>query len=211
MTCGFSSNGYHSNDDFGQLVASRSISGLKKKGARVSVPFMNGSYDFSGLYGDVFFEDRTLTYVFDLIDDTPDALLDQMSRFLGWASSIDNDEIHDDDLPHYHYLGSYEGCEPAFDESGEAVTLTVTFTVYPFAIANDASEARLPVGSNHVINKSRAARITAIPDGTSRIVIGQLAQTVTGETVMNIALESGDNEITVEGSPVTIKWREEIV
>src|SRR5690606_11203503 len=58
----------HSYIDFGLTVAERSIGNPRKIKIKERVPFSNQVYDFSGIYGDQEYEERPLTYVFNVKD-----------------------------------------------------------------------------------------------------------------------------------------------
>lgn len=210
MRGGFSVDGVHTLHDLGYELKSKSISPPAKKSVRVTVPYMNGSYDFSDVYGDLYFEDRELSYLFDIIGDPVEVDID-VSRLIDWAASIQESDIHDDDRPDYHYRGSFTGAEVERDDSGELATVTLTFTVYPFAIANDLCVARLKVGDNTVVNHGHQASLTVIPDDEMTIQIGQVRQTFMGKTVADFALGHGENTLTVTDGGGTVEWSEEVI
>lgn len=211
MMCagGFTVNNSHSFYDMGFTLAERMLSAPVKKSARVSIPFSSKSYDFSDVYGKLFFEDRQLTYVFDLIALTPVDLELEVTKLTEFVSFVQENDIYDDDTPYYHFTGSFSSLEIERDESGLGATATVVFNVYPFKVSNDECEARLEVGENIVTNNGYTARITVVPDSTMTIVIGSLKQTFNGETQADIALERGENTITVSSGGGVIRWREE--
>lgn len=209
MIGGFSVGGIHTLYDLGFCISNRSLSAPKKKTVRKTIPYMSGSYDFSNLYGKEFFEDRELVYSFDFISDDPRDLEKQITRITEFASPIHEADIYDDDLPHYHFRGSCASCEPERDEYGLSATVKVAFAVYPFRISNDPCEARLEIGDNVVTNNGFSARMTVIPDNTITIAVGALKQTFNGEAVADIALEHGDNTITVTGGGGVVRWSEE--
>ena len=57
---GITLNNKHSYNDFGLRIISRDIDSPAKKKIKASVPFINGDYDFSLIYGDQVYENRTL-------------------------------------------------------------------------------------------------------------------------------------------------------
>ena len=211
MTFGISADGFHSAYDFGIEYATSSIGMPAKKLARESVPFTNGSYDFSKVYGELFYDDRTLAYSFELLADSPEELHGDVARLVSWLSSIHDSEIRDDQIPHYHFVGSCSACDVEYDDDLLKAVVTASFEAYPFRIADGRSEAVLFVGDNTVRNSGMSARITVIPDGTVTIALGPLRQTFSGETVANIYLAHGDNVVTVSGGSARIKWQEEII
>lgn len=206
---GFSVDGIHTLHDLGFCISSRSLSAPIKKSVRKTIPFMSGSYDFSQIYGKTFYEDRELGYVFDLISDSPSELELEITKINEFVSLVHEANIYDDDLPYYHFRGSFRTCEVERDEFGLSASVTVVFDVYPFRISNDLCEVRVEVGDNIITNKGFAARMTVVPDKTMTILVGSLRQTFSGEAVADIALEHGDNTITVTNGGGVIKWSEE--
>ena len=63
--CGIIKNNKHSYNDFGLKILSRELNPPSKKKIKETLPFMNGSYDFSLLCGENVYEERTIKYVFD--------------------------------------------------------------------------------------------------------------------------------------------------
>ena len=63
---GIIKNNKHSYNDFGLKILSKNISNPKKRKIKETVPFMNGAYDFSLLYGEQTYDERELRYTFSL-------------------------------------------------------------------------------------------------------------------------------------------------
>ena len=210
MTGGFSVEGVHTRD-FGLCLNSKELTAPVKKASRVSIPFMHGTYDFSDIYGDVYFEDRELTYLFDVLGDSPADVESTVSAVSDWAAMITNADILDDDIPFWHYRGSCTEIGVERDESGLMAQLEIKMTIYPFKIADDPCRIRVEIGDNVVANRGHRAQMTVVPDQTMTIQIGSLKQTFSSETVADIALEHGDNVVTVSSGGGSIEWREEMI
>ena len=58
-----------SYDDFGASVSERTIHQPKKKTIKETVPFSNITHDFSGIDGEVYWEERKLEYIFENMPD----------------------------------------------------------------------------------------------------------------------------------------------
>ena len=56
-----------SYDDFEASIKERMIGAPKKKIIKETVPFSNETHDFSGINGEIYWEERTLKYVFEII------------------------------------------------------------------------------------------------------------------------------------------------
>ncbi|MBR3689851.1 MAG: hypothetical protein IKL97_01960 [Eggerthellaceae bacterium] len=211
MNAGISANGKHSSSDFGNPYAWSKIGDPKKKVIRETVPYMSGYYDFSRLYGGVAYESREIVYAFDLIEDDPATLHESVTAFVNWLHGIYETEIRDDEIRGYHFRGTCDECEPDYDESGLAATIEATFTCYPFRIADEETSVDLAAGESTVANSGMRVLVTGVTEGSTTITVGSMSQSFSGEIDLDIVLEHGDNTVTVEGSPCTIKWREELI
>ena len=100
--------GKASFDDFGASVSERKISYPKKKSIKKTVPFANVTYDFSKINGELYWEERTLEYIFEIMADTPEMLEQKKQAFSNWVMNVMNEKIYDPFIPDYHYLGTYE-------------------------------------------------------------------------------------------------------
>ena len=175
------------------------------------MPYMSGYYDFSRLYGGVAYESRENVYAFDLIADDPASLHESVTEFVNWLHGIHETEIRDDEIAGYHFMGTCDECEPDYDESGLAATIEATFTCYPFRIADEETSVDLAVGENTVTNHGMRVLVTGVSEGSSTITVGNISESFSGEAELDVALEPGENTVTVEGSACTIKWREELI
>lgn len=153
-----------SHDDFDASLKERRISAPKKKSIKETVPFSNLTYDFSAINGEVYWEERELAYVFEIIADNPEQLERKKTRFVNWVMNVMNEELHDPYDPDWHYLGTYENLEPEDDESMEKTTITVSFMVYPYKIANALTvySIKIPAASSveKTIKNDSSHRIT---------------------------------------------------
>lgn len=124
-------------DDFEASVASRHIGMPKKKSIKETVPFSNNTYDFSDINGEIYWEERELEYVFEITADDPEELEELKRKFAAWVMGVKAQELHDPHIPDYHFLATYDDMDVEDDEGLEKTTLTVTFTAYPYKIANN--------------------------------------------------------------------------
>lgn len=122
----------HSFIDFGLTIKSKSIGMPSKNKIKETIPFMNGSYDFSTLYGDQSYGERTLKYVFNLIGKNKVDMNVLKDKVVAWLYEGFQEPLYDDTFPGYYFLAECE--DTSFEEDGEIGILTVTFTAYPFKI-----------------------------------------------------------------------------
>ena len=211
MSYGISVDGYHSFEDFGWALSERKETPPKLRRTVVEVPYSNGTLDYTGVYGEAFYDEKTIAFTFTREFDDIDEAMEGVREFTEWLLGIYNANIGDDMFPEYHHHGSCTDVQPTHEKSGVKAQLVATFTLYPFMVADGESTKPLKVGTNYVINDGRPVRITAKSSGSwSTIEINDETETVTStEKVTSLRLESGMNEIEVDGSACTIKWIEE--
>lgn len=125
-----------SYDDFMASLSKRTIKQPKKKVIKETVPFSNNTYDFSAINGEIYWEERELEYIFEIMADDPEELEELKRKFSSWLMNIQEAEICDPFIPGYHFIGTYEDMSYADEEDVEKTTATVIFKAYPYMIAN---------------------------------------------------------------------------
>lgn len=210
-------NGKASYDDFGIYIKERNPSLPSKRKNRKTVPGMHGSYDFSSLYGEIIYEDRTIEYKFDITGWDVEDLDNERRKVLDWIMNINNTKIIDEYSRGYYWYGSYS--EGSWKEDAEQGLLTVKFIVYPFAISINPIEREFSVSSGekkiiHIDNKSSHKVIPRIIS-TGNILIEKDSSSINvskGEwEVDGLFLEKGDNTFLVSGNAdVCISYFEEV-
>lgn len=210
MSNGFTIGG-KSLSDFGQCVASRNTGTPEKKSSTKTVPYMSGFYDFSKVYGAVAFESRELEYSIELLGDSREDLQQQKSELLDWLSAVHDADIYDEDITGWHFHGSFDSADWDEGEEGESGTLDVTFICQPFLISDTEKSQSLSTGAGTVNLTGQPVNPTAsTASGSATITLGGIKQSVSTTPTRLIAqLFPGDNSVTVDGNPVTLKWREQ--
>ena len=127
-------NGKHSFNDMRlkRINATEHKAPTKNK-IQQTIPFMNGSYDFSNLYGSATYSDREFTYSF-LVEIENEALMNYRKiEIENWLLGANKKTILiDEDLKGYYYLA--ECIDIDFDNYYSFGLIDVTFTAYPFKI-----------------------------------------------------------------------------
>lgn len=132
---GITFDGKHSFRDFGLTLANRIIGNPRKLKIKERVPYSNQMYDFSGVYGDQEYEERRLTYVFNIKDYDKVGLETKKTAVTNWLMRpFRKSKLIDDYIPGYYFMAEVED-EPTFDEGRFVGRLSITFTAYPFRIA----------------------------------------------------------------------------
>ena len=126
----------YSLDGYDASLAGRSISAPKKKEIKETVPFSNKTHDFSKINGELYWEERELQYVFEIIANSPEELEQKKTAFSGWVMNVMNENIYDPYEPGWHYVGTFSDLEYDDEDCVEKTTATVTFMVYPYKLSD---------------------------------------------------------------------------
>lgn len=205
-----------SYDDYEANVKERSISAPKKKSIKETVPFSNEVYDFSAINGEVYWEERTLEYVFEITADSVEELEEKKQGFATWIMNVMEEDIHDPFITDYHFRGTFQDID--FDDSEiEKSTVTVTFTAYPYKIANvkkvitvaltegEWSTIVVHNGSSHRINPTFISEVPVLlkNESTSRdIAVGESTDKTfwfaSGENNIRLQSTEGNGNIRIE-------------
>lgn len=122
-------------DDFDANVRERTIGEPNKKTIKETVPFSNEIYDFSKINGEIYWGERPLTYVFEIIANSPEELEVKKQEFKSWIMNVFEEELFDPYIEDYHFIATFDSisCD---DTEVEKSTITVNFTAYPYMISN---------------------------------------------------------------------------
>lgn len=172
----------YSYDDFEASVKERTISAPKKKIIKETVPFSNETYDFSEINGEIYWEERTLKYVFEIMANSPEELEEKKQPFLSWVMNVSNEEIHDPFITEYHFIGTFNDIE-INDSEIEKSTITVTFTAYPYMLSNTKRMGIYYLSEHEQVitiinNSSHRITPTFISDVEFRVVKGNTSYAI---------------------------------
>lgn len=200
-------SGKGSNDYFEASVKERKIIDGKKKEIKDTVPFSNVTYDFSAINGEVYWNEKTLEYIFEIIGDSAEDLEEKKIRFKSWIMNVMEEEIQDPFINNFHFIGSYKDID--FDDSEvEKTTASVQFSAYPYMIANEKKSYSLPLSLveavSIIIDNNSSHRIT--PTFVADVPVtfsvngseNSYSMGATTEIFEKIKLEMGTNVITAE-------------
>ena len=134
---GFKFNGKH-NNDLGVIMHSKSIQSPSKKKIKESVPFMNGSYDFStvGSNGDISYNEREITIVIGLPAKTKEHLQVMYSKVIEWLVDAGKQKLIFDVMQDYYFMAEAEETT-SLEETMEFGQLEIKFTAEPFKRSNE--------------------------------------------------------------------------
>lgn len=210
-----------SYDDFEASVRERKDNKPKKKSIKETVPFSNVTYDFSAINGETYWEERTLEYVFEITANTPEELEEKKRLFTSWIMNVMEAELHDPFILDYHFLATFDSID-IDDSEIEKSTITVTFTAYPYMIANVKKVYEFPIltreylvvkivnDSSHRITPTFISDVPFILSGN-----GVFQTFSSGERVIEeLMLSVGSNELSVMAQEadgtMKIEFREEV-
>lgn len=212
VTDGIGARGIHSYRDLGLVFATQPVlSSPATRRVIGEVPYAHGVLEFTQAYGQPYKSTRTLECAWEITAPGPDELEAKRSEVENWLGRIvDEDITYDNALEGYHLHGTCSSVEVEYEEYGDKLTLTASFELYPFQVADTVYTQLLQIGTTTVHNGGWPVRLTATPKGNkATIQIGSMSQTITARTELSIPFESGDNSIVVADGAVTLEWTEE--
>ena len=231
---GITFNGRHSFNDMGyKILSNREIKSPSKIKVKKSVPYMNGSYDFSNLYGGNCFTDRVLEYTF-LLKATSNKNLEAVRMDCeNWLMGTNEQtKLIDDNMNLYYYLAECENIE--FEDMGLTGKLTATFNAYPFRLygwveGNDlwdrfnfeldvSQEVKFDIeGSKDIVLYNQGAthvKPTIIASSDMEIVKDDITYSIEKGTTNDwqFVLGVGENHLTVKGTgTIEFEFRKEVL
>ena len=122
----------HSFKDFNITIAKRDIGIPKKNKITEKIPFSNVTYDFSLLYGEQTYDERSLSYTFNIIGKNKNDMNVKKTNILTWLMDGGKEKLYDDTIPGVYFLA--EALESSWKENLHDGQLTVKFEAYPFKI-----------------------------------------------------------------------------
>lgn len=210
-------------DDFGASLAQITVKAPKKKTIKETVPFANVTYDFSAIDGELYWEERDIECIFEIIAPTPEDLERKKTAFSSWVMNVMQENIISPFDPDYHYIGTYDDMDYKDEESVEKTTATVKFTAYPYKIAN------VPKEYNFVISAATNETVIIVNDSSHRLTptiitnaeiiikLDNASYSIpAGEITDSIfKFETGVNTLTIQNvnnteCAVTVKFSEEV-
>lgn len=209
-----------SYDTFGASVAERKTPPPKKKVIKETVPFSNKTHDFSKIDGEVYWEERVLEYIFEILADSPEELEEKKTAFFSWIMNVNNEKLYDPFAKGYYYLATYNDCDPD-DSEIEKSTITVTFTAYPYKIAEEPTVSTQSITTSEKtvnINNTSAHRVTPTFNSSVPFTVtvnGSSYSLPSGEvTSESIMFEPGNNTVKIKSTSgsgtLTIGYSEEV-
>ena len=224
-------NGKHTYKDFGMKMLDRKFDSANKNKIKEVVPFSNGSYDFTSIYGENTFADRKLEYTFLLKTTDKENLIYKKSEIDLWLLECARVELYDDFEPNFYMLAEAESID--FEEFYNLGKIKIIFSAYPFKISRyyEGSDIwnRLTVYDVaqeviHTVEGSKA--ITLYNQSAISIcpyVVCSEAMTITKDNISydfpkgttkswDFLLSKGENSLVVSGNgTIEFKFKKEVL
>lgn len=230
---GITKGNKHSYDDFGLRMISRELNPPSKNKIKETVPFLNGSYDFSSLYGENTYGERKIKYVFDFRYTNKLDFISKQTAISEWFNNGFKEPLYDDLIPGYYFLAE---CEDSieFSEGHVECGVTVTFNAYPFKIStlqdghdiwdefnfelDMVQDTKFTINGTQTINLYNNGSIGVNPI----IICSSEMKIMKGSTTYNLLpgtsksfsfkLDKGLNKLTITGNgTVEFKWYKELL
>ena len=222
----------HSFKHFNITIAKRDIGIPKKNKITEKIPFSNVTYDFSLLYGEQTYDERSLSYTFNIIGKNKNDMNVKKTNILTWLMDGGKEKLYDDTIPGVYFLA--EALESSWKENLHDGQLTVKFEAYPFKI-RDIDEGdiawddlifELDVLQETIFNINGSKSIELYNNGVNRIVPSIICDSEMDLTINNsiyklksgvnkdnrIYLNKGSNSIKVTGNGnIEFKFRKELL
>lgn len=216
---GFRFNGSHTSD-YGLRLIVREGNPPTEKEIIEDIPFMQGQLDFSNILGQRVFNNRILTYTFELIDYDYESRKIDETILSNWLLSVGRQKLFDDYDRGYYYMAKCASVESIDNYHG--TSYKITFDAYPFKIAEipegndiwDIFNFELDVSQNVKFDIKDTQTIVIYNNGTNiisptikssspmKIVQGGITYILNaGETKSHeLVLKLGENKMTVHGN-----------
>lgn len=132
MIKGFEIYNKHLCKDFDCYIDESDTSPPSPNEIAVEIPFMQGVYDFTGMFSEVTYPERELKYYVDIIEESSRDLTATKILLENWLLGKQKNILKDDRLLGYYYLAKCTSIKE--NDDVDYTRLEITFTAYPFKI-----------------------------------------------------------------------------
>lgn len=231
ITQGIVRSGKHTKE-YNMWLVDRSAPTPQEKSITETVPFMNGLYDFSDILGERTFENRSLSYTFEILQmDYTDRKSIQTS-IENWLMKDGYAPLYDDHAKNYYYIAKCVSVN--IDDITGGLSVNIEFDAYPFKISelkeghdiwdefNFELDVSIPVDftidGQETINLLNVGMPSVVP-----IITASNAMTIVkGNTTYNVPigesksesfrLMPGENEMTITGNgTISFEYFKELI
>lgn len=129
---GFKFNNQHTSD-YNMWLVDRSAPTPQEKTIVEDIPFMQGNYDFSDMLGERIFQNRPLTYTFEILNRNYSHRKSIQTSLENWLMQSGFKNLYDDHAENYYYIAKCTSVDVADSYGG--LTVSIEFEAYPFKIS----------------------------------------------------------------------------
>ena len=208
---GIKFDSYHSYDDLGLILSSKTIGKAEPKKELIEVPGADAPLDFTEFFGDVKYNNRSLSFTFSVlpIDGGPaDKYSDVMNKLNGRKM-----KIIDDEDPDFWYYGRVSVGDLEKDKNIATIQVDCDCEPYKYKLAKTVKQVSVS-GSTSVQLDNLRQHVVPTFNSTAAIKIGfenanYDVETVGEFTLPEVVLKEGQNAMTFTGTAtVTITYQE---
>lgn len=219
MMRGFTFNGKHSYTDYGLGIESKKIGSPAKAKIKETIPFLNGSYDFStiGSNGEQVFSERPIQVVLSLPTKSKEQLHELHSQILLWLVDTGQHELIFDDIDDYYFMAEVESA-PALEEMMRFGKLTVEFVCEPFKIGVLLQDVEFDVSGTKTVSILNPGRVITPTINASAanmsVVFGgkTYALNIGDNKVYGLRMQNGINNMILNGTGhIEVLFRREML
>lgn len=163
MLNGITWHGLHSQIDFGATLTERDTNVPPRDRITDRVPYSSVTHDFSKLFGEPTYPERTLQYKFTISDEHGIRYLrPRVERFKHWLyDPMDKSELYDDREEEYHFNAICTEFHENYT-NGVKAEITAVFQADPLMIPNvPAERLAIPVSDCRYPDIDNDGRVTA--------------------------------------------------
>ncbi len=128
-------DGLNSYTDFGVWIKSSVIHPAKKNKIYVTIPYMNGAYDVSTLYGEQSYAERELEYVFEFDCKDKASCERKKQKLISWLTNGEKTLIQDSTVVDYIFNAECVDISVSCDKF--LYTVTAKFNAYPYLLGKN--------------------------------------------------------------------------
>ena len=231
---GITFNNKHSFRDFNiKVLNTREIKTPSKRKILETIPFFNGDYDFSNLYGGTTYDNRQLVYEFIVRSSNQQQLEYKRMNIENWLMGTnEKTKLIDDNTPNFYYLA--ECIDLDFEDMYVNGTIKATFDAYPFRIGANyegnnlwdsfnfeldvLQDSKFDISGSKNISIYNASATNIIPS----VICSSSMEVIKGNTTYKFnsgtskdyrfELSIGENNMTVKGNgTIEFKFRKEVL
>lgn len=131
---GFRYNDKHTKE-FRMILRERQAPTPEEKRITEDVPYMQGVYDFSMVFGERTYYNRSLTYVFEIYERDYERRKVNEAAIKNWLLNSDYAPLYDDFDRGYYYIAKCTSVDIQDEHSAGRQIVTINFDAYPFKIS----------------------------------------------------------------------------